>query len=266
MRPRFMAQSSIDSIQSNFAEAKRHYMTGDQEWFLRRLEGEAGLRPTRFDFPDFELTRGAGQGTDEEYSVTDTENVRILYSAMRTLPTTTASDERFWAGLAHTDMWDYVQYRRMEALRSGDDKKVKTSYFYIYDSRRSSRLHCLARLWWAGWLTYDEDNREDPFALTGVLTGHAFSSRLLLFSYTFESNRQCALGVLDAIKEQQDKGIKIRREHFVGANMYINRISGITLVDTLSRDDFHTLVSEHFDTDEFRNYDASGKKRQQENV
>jgi len=251
MRPQFMRQASIDSIHVDFAEAKRHYLLGDQDWFLKRLETEHGLGTSRFDFPDFTLSTGGGACTDEEYSATDTKNVRILYGAMRDLPPSAASDERLWAGLSHTYCWDYVRYRRTEALRSGKDRDILTSYFFTYDPRRSSRVHCLARLWWAGYLTYDEDNKADPFALTNLLTSHAFASRILLFSSTLASNRQTALGILDAIGEQRDTGIELKREHFVGANIYLNRMSGITILDAFDRKSIHDLVSEYFATDEF---------------
>lgn len=252
MQPRFISKGSIDSLLVNFDEAKPHYMSGDKDWFEQRLVREKGLRDSRFVFPDFELTCGDGEATDEEYALTDTENVRIIYDAMRDLPTATAVDQRFWAGLCHTDLWDYVQYRRRKAFVSGNDSDIKSSFFFMRGIKRSAHIHCVSRLWWAGRLTYDEQNSSNPYALTPLLTGNAFASRIMLFSSSnLTANKDTALGILDAIKEQADAGVPLRREHFVGATKYLNRMGAITILDYLDRKRVKSIIVEYFSTDEF---------------
>ena len=252
MQPRFMKKESIDSLLINFDEAKPHYMSGDRDWFEQRLTRERGLRDSRFTFPDFELSCGNGEGTEIEYASTDAENVRIIYDAMRDLPTATAVDQRFWAGLCHTTLWDYVQYRRRNALASGKDHDIKASFFFMRGVKRSAHIHCVSRLWWAGRLTYDEHNREDPYALTSLLTDNAFASRIMLLSSSnFTANRNTMLGILDAIKEQADAGVPLKREHFVGATKYLNRMGAITMLDYLGRERVRTLISDYFKTEEF---------------
>lgn len=254
MQPRFMKKDSIDSILVNFDEAKPHYMSGDRDWFEQRLARERGLRDSRFTFPDFELSCGTGEATEEEYAITDAENVRIIYDAMRDLPTATAVDQRFWAGLCHTELWDYVRYRRRKSLESGKDLDIKSSYFFMRGVKRSAHVHCVSRLWWAGRLSYDESNREDPYALTPLFTDNAFASRIMLFSSSnLTANKDTSLGILDAIKEQADAGIPLRREHFVGATKYLNRMGAITVLDYLGRARVHTIISDYFKTEEFAN-------------
>lgn len=259
MQPMFMRQDAIDDLLVNFAVAKGHYVSGDKDWFDYRLHERGGLQTSRFTFKDFRLSCEEGPEGREEYYRTDQENVRTLYKAMMDLPLAAASDERLWAGLAHTYCWDYVQYRRRHELESGKDNEVWMSYFYYkpYGIRRCSYLHCLSRLWWTGYLTYDSENRENPFALTDFFTSRALPSRvLLLFSNSFASSRVVALGMLDAIKEQQDSGTTLKREHFVAPAKYLNRISGITLLDCLSRNDVRQMIRAYFETEEFANYKA----------
>lgn len=253
MRPMFIRYDAIDNLYINFDVAKRHYMTGDQDWFLERFEHQGGLQESRFEFDDFVLSCGDGEATGRDYDRTDAFNVRILYKAMMDLPMAVASDERFWCGLSHTYCWDYIQYRRRKELASGDDKKIKTSFFYTYGARRSSYVHCISRLWWAGKLTYDESNKVDPFALTDVLTSSSVPSRILLFSQNITANKNAALGILDAIKEQSDSGVELKREHFVGATKYLNRMSAITLLDCLDRQRIREMISDYFSTEEFAN-------------
>ena len=257
MQPRFLRQATIDSLLVDFAEAKLHYRKGDQDWFLARFQAEHGLRSTRFDFPDFALSCGNGEATDVEYAETDRENVRRIYTAMRDLPLAVAIDQRFWSGLAHTDFWDYVQYRRRSELAAGDDNAVKISYFFTLGPRRSAHVNCLSRLWWAGRITYDARNSRDPFELADLITERAFASTILLLSSNnFISNPALALGLLDAVKQERDDGVEIRRKHFVGPAKYLNRMGGITILDYLSREQVRTTVQEYYATPEFESYTA----------
>ena len=61
------------------------------------------------------------------------------------------------------------------------------------------------------------------------------------------------LGILDAIKEQSDAAAEIKREHFVGATKYLNRMGAITVLDYLKRNRVKNLVHEYYATEEFAN-------------
>ena len=98
-------------------------------------------------------------------------------------------------------------------------------------------MNCLSRLWWAGRITYDASNPRDPFELADLITERAFASTILLLSSNnFISNPALALGLLDAVKQERDNGVEIRRKHFVGPAKYLNRMGGITILDYLSRE------------------------------
>lgn len=257
MQPLFMRQDAIEDLRVNFGIAKEHYVYNDKEWFDDRLSVNHGLQASRFGFKDFELSCEKGPAGREEYYKTDQANVRILYGSMSNLPLSVACDERFWAGLAHTHCWDYVQFRRRQELESEDDKAIITSYFFTYNARRSSYVHCLSRLWWTGYLTHDPANKDDPFALTDLFASSALPSRVLLLSSSnFTASREVTLGMLDAIKEQQEVGVELKREHFVAPTRYLNRISGITLLDCLSRNEVRQMIRSYFETDDFANYKA----------
>ena len=252
MRPKFITRASIDSLLISFDEAKPHYIQGDQDWFIHRFDRERGLLDSRFEFPDFTLDCGAGEATEDEYAATDLENVKRVYDAMRNLPLTVASDARFWMGLSHTYCWDYVRYRRRNEIASGDDRAIKTSYFFTQGAKRSAHVNCLSRLWWGGRMTYDEGNRDNPYALTELVATTAFASNVMLISSSnFTGNRHVLLGILDAIKEQRDSGVDIKRKHFVGATKYLNRMGAITVLDYLDRARVREIISDYFATEEF---------------
>ena len=69
-------------------------------------------------------------------------------------------------------------------------------------------------------------------------------------------NPALALGLLDAVKQERDNGVEIRRKHFVGPAKYLNRMGGITILDYLSREQVCATVQEYYATPEFESYTA----------
>ena len=47
----------------------------------------------------------------ENVSIGDYNNVKILYTNIKNISNTQAIDERLWAGLSHSIFWKYLQYR-----------------------------------------------------------------------------------------------------------------------------------------------------------
>ena len=79
----------------------------------------------RKSFPDFELVF-TGDNRKDDYN-----NMVILYTNLKDLTDTQASDERVWAGLAHTFFWDYMQKRWPLPQNSKKWRKhVLNNYFF----------------------------------------------------------------------------------------------------------------------------------------
>lgn len=88
--------------------------------------------------------------------------------------------------------------------------------------KRSLFVHILARLWWVGYMTYDETNEENPYLLTEFFCEKDFSARcVVFFSSNFTSNPNISKGILKTLHEWQENGITIKRDHFVQANKYL---------------------------------------------
>lgn len=245
----FMTRDMIDTIKSDFKTYLPHYINNDKDWFHKELEKKDGLKTSSIQCDDFLLNM-----VEKDYNISDLENIKKLYSALKDKITLEiASDERFWAGISHGYLWDYIQYRRYDNFLGKDAdkvlKNVKTSYFYTYGPRRSTIVHPVARLWWAGCLTYDEHNSDNPYELTDFIFSKAFASNLVLFgSSNFTADKKISLGILKALKERQDKGEIIKRKHIVQANKYLNGIGSVTLLDALSEEDIQQLVAKRMNT------------------
>lgn len=115
--------------------------------------------------PSLELPTGS-KGSD----LKEIENTKIIYEAFRTLTPTQASDPRLWTYLTHVTFWEYMQKRWPVSEKSNDKKKnfIKDRYLLTTASLRTLTHNGISRLWWFGYLTYDE-NRDNPWELTETL-------------------------------------------------------------------------------------------------
>lgn len=255
MRIDFMTDEALIKLRADLHDNLGRYRANDQAYFIDILGSMDGLKQTRYTCPDFTLDMSAEDPRD-----TDVTNIRRLYGAMRELGPAVASDERLWTAFSHNDFWDYVQYRQRDSINKvfdetegakKQDAGIGSSFFFTNGHRRSLFVHCLSRLWWMGYVTYDEEAR-DPFHLTSLFEGHAFASTAVLFSSSnLTSNKQLGLGVLDSIAKRQEMGEKIERKHFVAPLRYLNNMGGLVLLDMLSREDVSSIVDEYLASDEF---------------
>ena len=257
MRISYLTDEALATLRGQLPANLACYASNDQGFFADILDNIDGIKMySELDFPNFELDMTS------EFSVSDPYNVRTLYTAMRNLPPSIACDERLWAGLTHGLFWDYVQYRQKDQIATGDERKIATSFFFTNGHRRSLYVNCLSRLWWAGYLTYDETNEEDPFALTDLIAKRAFPSTITLFSSSnMTANRQIGLGVLDSINNRAQLGETIERKHFVCSLRYLNNMGGITLLDVLNRSEITRIVDEYLATDEFAKFKLGAKAK-----
>lgn len=241
MRLMYLSQDAIDDIKMNIQKYKSHFMDDTNEWFMKHFEDNGWIHESKIQCTDFEMNY------DSNINASDRKNVEIIYEAMRDLSPANALDERLWAGILFGQLWDFVKYRRADALASGDDREILNSFFFMRGIKRSCFMNCLSRLWWTGFLLFDENN-PNHYAAIDLICETAYASNIILFSSNnFVSNKDIALGVLDCIAERKANGEKIGRYHFVEANKYLNCIGGVSLLDTLTREETKYLVQARLD-------------------
>lgn len=241
MRLMYLDKKAIDDLKINFSTYKNHFTDETNEWFVKHFDENGWLHESKIQCKDYELNY------DDDYNVSDRKNVEIVYEAMKDLSPANALDERLWAGILFSQLWKYVKYRRKEELNSDDYRVVLNSFLFMRGTKRSCFINCLSRLWWAGYLLYDK-NSINHYVAVDLITESAFSSNVMLLSSSnFMSNKDLALGVMDCIAERKSKGEKIRRYHFVEANKYLNCIGGVTLLDTMTREEAKAIVGSRLD-------------------
>jgi hypothetical protein len=119
-------------------------------------------------------------------------------------------------------------------------------FFFKHGKKRSLFVHILARLWWVGYMTYDETKESNPFWLTDFFTEKDFSARcVVFFSSNFTSNRDITIGILKALYQLNEQGINITRDYFVQATKYLNVVGGAMVLDMLNKDEVEKMIINH---------------------
>lgn len=237
MKIKFLSEDTLQDLRVNFETYKSHYYEKDDAWFDAYFKEAGRLIESKIEFekPVF--------NDDENYMVSDLENVKVIYGALKHLTVSQATQERLWAGLAHIQMRDFSYYRLEQDLGKKNDNRIFSALFYKYNVKRSIFIHIIARLWWVGYMTIDEDNKENPYWLTEFFCSADFSARsVLFFSSNFTSNRAITKGILKALITLRNEGVPIKREHFVEANKYLNISGGAMVLDLLEEDDVEEMV------------------------
>lgn len=250
IRLQYITDEGVANLKNNFTVNLPHYKSKDNKIFLNYLKDNNYLLESAYECNDF--------FSDLKYSKDsnhlDLENIKTVYSAMKDIPASVAFDERLWVGMTHTIMWEYIKKRRKEEAFDYNGKnqqdKIYNSFFTYtkHGKKRGTFVNCVSRLWWAGYLSYDEDNKENPFELTEQICKTGFSSTIVLLSSSnILSRKETIIAVLSVTKKRREAGYIITRNDLVGAVKYLNLVAGITLLDLLGRDEIEEMIDDYYD-------------------
>jgi hypothetical protein len=176
----------------------------------------------------------------------DLQNTITLYDAYKgKVSPSQATDPCLWTALSHIPN-DYRKYI-LKRWRRGDGTVSLEQRFFATEARANLLyFNAISRLWWSGYLTYDEAKaRTNPWELTKIL----FSAQQIqkdLFDQPFSKNRTVVKGLLKALKRiQEEAGNAATTPFRKCCNSYINHYGAVTILDTLSATDIEDLAYKH---------------------
>ena len=208
-------------IQNNINKFS-NYETND--WILAACPYSPFIDTRYKNVGDITLDMSAEKG--KEY-LTEFNNVKSVYSALKFLSDSTASEERLWAALCLGPFYPYVQYRWGVQSVNG----IKEHFFFMGANRRALTRNAVARLWWIGRLTYDE-SRENPYELTEFVCNH--SDYIMHF---IERNTSNSLHIMrsfiEAILDEEKKGIILNTDDAGELAKYLNLLGGMYVLDVM---------------------------------
>ena len=117
-------------------------------------------------------------------SMGDYANTIAIHRAFKDILTPKqASNPYLWSYLAQCEYWPYTA-KRWASPGMSVDTIIQRFFCYTEKGSRIGFLrNSISRLWWAGYLTYQEDKPGNPYELTKLL--YSNSDIFLMFSLRF---------------------------------------------------------------------------------
>ena len=234
----YFKENAIDILKKQDLVANIKFYKGDNNWIDNKYSKQNLLLPfTKANVSDFNLKME--NGIEDDF-----DNMVIMYENLKFLTDSQASDERLWAGLAHTYFWNYMQYRwPMPNKKEKCNSHVLNNYFF-WNSTKSVFLNGLSRLWWYARFTYDE-NTKDHYELTRYICKNDLNGKFFpLLSCVFANNKEVFKNIIKAVKiYEETNNLSLSRDQFGELKKYLNRLSGKVCIDALDTKDIYEIIS-----------------------
>ena len=166
MNLNFLPDSLLAALKRNIPDNIQKYKTGDKEWLDEYVLAAKLPEPAQSgieisDLPVLLLDNGN--------PVSDTDAATRVHECFRKLKPVQAGDERLWSYLCHCEpFYGYVRARWIKQDGELNEKAVLRRFFFENKGIGGITRNALARLWWYGYLTY-EDGAPEPYMYTGML-------------------------------------------------------------------------------------------------
>jgi hypothetical protein len=227
----FIREAQLERMRQNIAPNGKRYGS-EQSWLGQYFGTESWFLQSSIDMPDALELRLPASKTE----LFDLENTKAVYTALRHLTPLQAADERLWTYLSHVTFWEYMRKRWAVEQYAGSVRfaeNVQERYLFMSDRARALIRNGIARLWWYGYSTYDED-RADPFELTTVLLKNLDITQSIL-ERAFSRNRTVTHAVLSVLLQREKEGLPFPdRDGVRDLAKYLVQVGGVTIVDALS--------------------------------
>lgn len=182
----------------------------------------------------------------------DLENAIRLHKALPKLTRLQARDPRLWTKLAHVECWPYM-IKRWPVLSGSDGEhaqinKIASRYFVRQSQSRALLRNGVSRLWWIAELTHDEF-RDNPYELTSVLLATLDITQTIM-ERNFGRSGSIATALLELIQNRSDILIQegnTSRLRVRKLGKFINMQGGLSVLDTLVKDDVRKLLSDELE-------------------
>ena len=244
MKVKYFPESAYLELFDNIDANKEFYLQADNDW-IKTIFGEREFsKESRIDvgLPTLDAADG-------EYA-----NILAVYSAFKDkLSPKQASNPYLWAWLTHNQYWKYAHDRWAKDEMSVDTIKQRYFCSFLTNNPEGNRVgflrNAVSRLWWMGYLTYQEDHPSNPFELTKLLVSNTDLCQSII-ERNFSMNRNITIGILKAIllinqTEKREVGVShIEGEVYEWRDLckYINRYGAVSILDALTSDEIKDIA------------------------
>ncbi len=220
----YMKEDDILAIKTNLTMLTSNF-GGSNEWVAQFFDGRSPFKDTKYIVDDFVLDMSS-----DDPSLTEYENVRRVYSRLKFLPDSQASDERLWAGLCLGRFYDYVKYR-WSIDGSSSTANIEQHFMFGFGPRRSLTRNAMARLWWIGRLTFDSDRE---FEFTKLVCEKADNVMHVLERNT-SNNPDIIKTFISVVLDVRNEGKQLNTDDIGELSKYLNLLGGTYILDCLPK-------------------------------
>ena len=229
VKVRFLSDLALATLHENLQKCVRLFREQTNAALLQHLRDliqEEPLKETNYTLPD-SINLPSSKESDKEV-----EAVRQLYLPLKGLPHSIACDERLWAGLCIDRFLKYTR-ERWEFGMDLSEGKINDHFLFMGQSKKAYTRNAIARLWWLGDLTYDEE-RSNPFEITEfILKDTDYIVNLL--ERAFSSNRNIFREFVEAVEKARAEGHSVERQEIRELCKYLNLLGGVYILDALPK-------------------------------
>lgn len=225
-----LSEDKILTIKSNKAEVVKCISESkDNSWLKDFFHEENPFTKSKLFIDDFEFDMSK-ENPDE----TDFENAKRLFTHLR-ITESQACDERLWMGLTFSKFYNYMLYRYSPTMSMFTNKWL----FQKNNAKIQIFRQGLSMLWWYAYITYDKNNKENPFELTEFAFRHK-DFLISIYSRSFCGSKNVTLGLIRALRDfEKDGGNVSSRELYNGLIKYISFLGGAYIVDTFTEQEIY---------------------------
>lgn len=244
MKLYMMKQAAVTMLKANLTNLYSCYYTeNSNKWMYEAYGEDPFIEIGEVDnFTLADLRSGLKPGE------IDLENCKIIYSKLKFLSESQASDERLWAGLTHTVFYDYMRsrwgYNSRKSPKSSEKEvgEIKTRFYYNSSGRSGFYRNTLAKCWWVGHNTYSPEH--NCFKNLDIIGSNDINSKIneLFYNFTFSSNPNVRLGIIDALNifKKENTNLSVKK-HIRPAMSYLNAVGGTVVIDCLPKDEIRNI-------------------------
>ena len=241
MRLGYFTEQAYEKLLANVGANQEMYAS-DEEWLPEFFHGTDYYKYSSVSVDRFTPYIAGENLTDRQKSDEDLVNVRKMYDAFIGLTPWQASNKYMWTYLCHADseLREYIRHRWLSSMR---ENTIQTRYF-VTNSGSLLNDNALSRLWWYGYLTYDEA-LADPYRYTKILLTNQTICTDVIDTLN-RTNRNRIQGVLLAI-EQFKADINANEsliDYVRECNRSLNRYAAVTVMDYLTVDEIKSIALE----------------------
>lgn len=174
----------------------------------------------------------------------------LLYEAFPDLTPLMAAYAPFWIYIAHIELAKYMRNRwdNIEVDRNGNENDTAAQIKYIknywFPEVGDKTKTWLPNLWWAVYLTVDENDHEDKYRLTRILFKQEDLRTRTLGTYTLFRHKPATVATLSFIEAHKDTTFQHAFQNKCRyMTKYLNYLGGCRLLSCMDEDFFTEMLN-----------------------